>query len=433
MKSERYLATSQDRMQFTTRYVCDQQLHVIMEFSDRLDGDRVKKATRLLLMAEPILACRFIDVAFPYWQRREKLDSLPDFLLVDCSEPRAEAEAFAIMPSDPTVDPLVMVRLFRAERTDTLCIKTNHVVADGTGARSISYSLADIYSHLGPDADHQPRQVKDLDRRMYPIWKKFPFVQRMGMLRKAVQSMRRRTEPSETIWAVPFSSREHEGRRQLIARFDRDRSSRIATYVKDKGATIDDVFLTAFVMSAHALIQPKEGVEVPFQVAFDLRQYSPGEGAEVANLISAIFFDLARRDGEDLETMLPQVKAMMERAKSEHRAALSIPIINLRYGLWGYRMAKRSFEEEYDMMVKRRFVRPSFANLGILEPERLRFDGQVPIEAYITSPITYPPLLIIGLSGYRDTLTLTLGFSEYGVDIGLMERMLDLMDRYLPP
>jgi len=428
-KVVRYRATAQDRMQDVSRTICDQLIHVVMRFDNTLDDARLKRAVRLIHEVEPLLACRWTDERVPYWQHKSGAYAIASFMMIECEDPMAEAMQFLTVRASPSADPLMQCHLFRG-KYDVVVLKVNHVMCDAHGARHLAYVLAQLYNDQG-DTEWSAK-VQMTDRGMRPIWKSFPLGQRLRFVRIALKVMRERPSPRGTAWAMPFTSREARDPRMLLKHFDRTRSERIITYGKERKATVNDIFLNAFIRSAHAVIKPKEGVPVPFQVAFDLRQYAPGMGADLANLTSAIYLSFAKDGSRSFEDDLKIVKAEMDRAKVEKRAAVGMPLLKLTYGTRSYSKVKVAFESMFDASVKQRNVRPLLTNLGRLDAERLGFGDVRPSNVFITSPITYPPLLVMGLSGYDGSFTITSGFCAYGIDPALMDRLMDEMDRQLP-
>jgi NRPS condensation-like uncharacterized protein len=105
----------------------------------------------------------------------------------------------------------------------------------------------------------------------------------------------------------------------------------------------------------------------------------------------------------------------------------------MTFGLLPYRLTERRFVETHEEMVKRRSLAPVFLDAGVLEEARLRFGDIVPSDSYLTAPLAYPPMLIIGLSAYQERFTLSIGFCSYGIDRGDIERLIDLVDSKLPP
>jgi len=67
---------------------------------------------------------------------------------------------------------------------------------------------------------------------------------------------------------------------------------------------------------------------------------------------------------------------------------------------------------------------PLLSNFGKLEPERLCFDGRRPTDAFITTPVMYPPYLMLGVSGYDGSLPFTSGFCREGLGNDSVEKII---------
>ena len=52
---------------------------------------------------------------------------------------------------------------------------------------------------------------------------------------------------------------------------------------------------------------------------------------------------------------------------------MSVPYIEMTYGLLPFGLTKTKVEEDYEEMVKRRSLPPLFSDVGVLEEGRLRF------------------------------------------------------------
>jgi len=99
------------------------ELGGIVRFDDRLDEARLRRATRLLLDAEPVLGCRFeADAVPPVFRRLDELDPAQLLEVRDSDDPAAAAGAFVARPFDPKTDPQVRVMLLHGPDSDTLAV-----------------------------------------------------------------------------------------------------------------------------------------------------------------------------------------------------------------------------------------------------------------------------------------------------------------------
>jgi NRPS condensation-like uncharacterized protein len=351
-------------------------------------------------------------------------------MLIESKDPQEELGVFLTTPSDPGADPLLQVRLFRG-KDDILAMKVNHVVCDGIGAKEVAYRLAEAYDHLLRNEKPSGPSKRPQDRSMRPIWRKMTLSKRWRLRRMALKEMRRPSMPTGE-WCLPFTSRETKNRRMLLKRFDPERSKSIFDYCHSYKVTVNSLFLAILFESLFETMRPKQVVPVPIQVAVDLRRFAPEAGQRVANLGGALFPRFSIGDASDPDKFLLKVHQSMEAKKRDDSVLVSIPYIEMTYGLLPFNITKRKVEEGFEQMVKKRSLPPLFSNVGVLEDGRLRFGDIVPRECYLTVPLAYPPLLIMGLSSYQGRFTMSVGFCSYGIDKKNIDRLLDLIDSKLP-
>jgi NRPS condensation-like uncharacterized protein len=124
------------------------QIQAIMKLDGRIDFDKLSRAVRLSVDAEPVLGCRFIEHAPPYWKRLEDIDNITFCSIEETNNVEEAVHRFLESPLDMDHDPMVKVKLIRSEQYDTLGIKLNHTCCDGAGAKEYIHLLSQIYSSM---------------------------------------------------------------------------------------------------------------------------------------------------------------------------------------------------------------------------------------------------------------------------------------------
>lgn len=189
--------------------------------------------------------------------------------------------------------------------------------------------------------------------------------------------------------------------------------------------------MTAYFRALFNIIDVIGETPVPLQVSADLRRYNPEEtGDLIANLSSAIFAAIPPDRHETFEQTLIKVKTVMDRLKGRSPLvgayAIAIP-----FRLMNYRKASAVMRQMTVGRANKGVAMPLLSNFGRLQPERLGFDGSTPLDTFITTPLMFPPYLMLGVTGYDGTLTFSSGYCREGVGDGV-ERMLDLFLDRLP-
>ncbi|MCK4394804.1 hypothetical protein KAX17_18045, partial [Candidatus Bipolaricaulota bacterium] len=153
--SLRIPASTYDQYMYLGRNGADQQARCVISFAGRINANQMAHAVRLTIDVEPVLSCRFVVRPWrPYWERRDDLDQIELLSVVKGAHLKDELWRFVTMPLDPFADPQVQASIFRSDR-DTLCIKLNHVAADGEGVKQYAYLLATTYRKLTTDPSYR--------------------------------------------------------------------------------------------------------------------------------------------------------------------------------------------------------------------------------------------------------------------------------------
>ena len=141
-----------------------------LTFGTRLDENVLRRATRLVLDAEPHLGCHLREsLTTAEWERCETLDARVPFAVVETTNPHDDAVAFHDEPFGET-GPRVAVRLLRSGDADDVCIRLDHIAGDGWSTKMLAYLLAQTYTRVLADPDFvpEPNLSADANARLEP-------------------------------------------------------------------------------------------------------------------------------------------------------------------------------------------------------------------------------------------------------------------------
>jgi NRPS condensation-like uncharacterized protein len=427
-RAKRFRATSQDLMNNISREIADQQLHFVVRCAERLDAERLEKAVGLCIVAQPILGCLLVeDGKEPHWRSEERAAGW-GYSEMTGPDLESDLREFVLVPGDPKKDPLAQVRLFRGEM-DTVCIRMDHVCADAAGIRNYGYLLADIYNALAKDPGFRP-EADRRDRGMKSVLRRYGLAKRVGFARTAMKFMRKAKKSPGRSWQFPVVSSSREGRTMAVRHLTAERVKKTVDMAKRNGATLNDVLLAAYFRAMFRTIPVEGNGPVPLQVSADLRRYNPETADMIANLSSAIFAAIPPTGDEPFEQTLGKVRSVMDRMKASS-PLVGAYAIGIPFKFMNYRRASAVMRQMTEGRAKKGVAMPLLSNFGKLDPERLSFDGLRPSDAYITTPVMFPPYLMLGVSGYEGGLTFTSGYCREGTGNGV-EKLLDLVLAELP-
>jgi NRPS condensation-like uncharacterized protein len=419
------LATGHDIYNYVARFgIANFQIQTVLRLDGRLNPHRLKKAVRLSIEAEPILGCRFVVNNPPYWKRLDDLDKVRFCSYEETNDLNQSIKKFLESPLDMDKDPMVLIRLIRCAEHDTLCIKVNHACTDGTGTKEYLQLLSDIYSRLDNNDIYIPkpgiRSRSDQDTLFSSLGIVDPESAWNGEL----------DEP-KNMWNFPWHKVKPNTARVIVARLPYGYINTIAGYGKRKGATINDILVTAYYRAMFEMSAPEYGVPMNISMTADLRRYLPEQKTEAIRCFSGGFeTKLDRIENEPFSGTLYRVVEMMKNVKN------SYPGLQSAIGL--ERVEKAKFNETLDYYrIGAQQVSygdkcsPVLSNLGFLNKTPFIFGSVAVTDAYIVPPVVNAPGLLLCIGTYNDTLTMSMSYYESQVDRIHIERLLSLIRKEL--
>jgi NRPS condensation-like uncharacterized protein len=408
--------------------------HMVLPFPGRLDRDRLARATRLLIEAEPILGCRLERTPRGLIWKSRNLDEVEWFRAITApTYDAAMTEMFRLEAEQG--DRNFVVRLMSLPEYDVLIVTFHHSVADAQGILECLYELAELYTALGRDPSYRlepnwtPRDNLEWEKNLSMRDKARTLLRDIDGLRfRASRLVGMRTEHDFASWcALPRNSAAAVSRRFSEAEFaDVGRAARML------GATRFAVLLAGFARAFVDLVQPAAQGPMRVMTPANLRRYTKAVHARpsIRNIVvyASCLFDPARHS--DFATSVRNVTDGLERMKRGMYGApnpLAVMALKLPYGL------KRRLVE---MAIRRNMtlpIPPTFSHVGYVPEERLQFDTQTPDDLMLLAgALPLPPLIVAGIE-YRGRLSLATGYQSADLPTSRMRDFLKSITAELPP
>jgi NRPS condensation-like uncharacterized protein len=404
-------------MNYITRLNADQQLHVVVTFRNPINESRLARALRLVLDREPVLGCRFVEQGNRVgWERRSDLDQLELLRVIETGDLQAELNKFVVLPADPCIDPLVQARIFRTSMGDTLCLKVNHVAADGAGVKEVAYLLADTYRRLEEDPAYKPGLTKFSLRSQAGIF-------RQAGLKNLVQYRPRKLGLPPMPFSLPFAGAESNQRRFAVRKIAPKDFQALKGYAKQHGATINDLILTALYRTMFSQGNPPADMPLPVQVSLDLRPLLPrGKEEPICNLSGALYPAIVYHPGETFEQTLAGVQAEMSRLKANQPGLTGAILIEMAM-LQGFAKAKTMIGSMTRVRSNR--VTPLLlSNFGLLDEKRLAFGSLEIADAFMLGPVMFGHGVMLTASTIGGQMTLAIGYCQSNIASETIEGLL---------
>ncbi|NYT11834.1 MAG: hypothetical protein GKC03_04690 [Methanomassiliicoccales archaeon] len=416
---QRIASSSIDQIMNLGTVDMDGQARILVFFDGHVDEGRLARAARLTIEAEPMLGYRFVDDRWrPYWQLVDEKDWSSFFTMVECLPSDLDLFDFMIEPVLPEKAPQIRVGLFRSD-CDILCIRSNHVAIDGGGAIHYLSLLASLYRELEENPHYCPKA--NTSGRQGPR----QVLKQTGLL-PAIRALSRIQKPGSG-WGISRISDDLSRQTLTIRQIGPERLAIIRSYAREKGVTMNDVLLTAFCRSLFIICDPPLNRRLRVEAPTNLRRYLPEGREKIISDISAVYFlTIDRRDDESFEETLQRVHQDMDKKKRDRVELAEMLLLELALlpGTFFLRKLK-----EYTNF---KIAHPALSNLGMIDPEAVDF-GHVPVkDLQMLGPTLYPPNIGMGVSTFRQTMTLSLSYCDSAIEANIMDRFLNLFLDELP-
>jgi NRPS condensation-like uncharacterized protein len=330
---------------------------------------------------------------------------------------------FLESPLDMDRDPMVKVKLIRSEQCDTIGIKLNHTCCDGAGAKEYIHLLSRIYSDIAcKNGAYVPEpSIRDNEDHI-------KIFEDLGIKHPELDNSV--VEAPRTVWPFRWKS---AGQKNItpfvVCRLPDGLLDSLSKYGKERGATINDLILTAFYRAMFKISKPPYHVPMDIGLTIDLRRYLPDNKASaIRNLSGGIVLRIARLKDEPFEGTLARVVSLMNRKKSKNpgyqcaTGAEHAEMVNFHQFL----AFAKFISKASDVFMKNCcFCSPGLSNLGFISKTLIKFGDSTVIDAYIIPPVIRMPGILLVASSYNGKLTFAAGYYKGSVRKENFEKLLD--------
>ncbi len=423
-------AVSLDRAQYLTPPMTEPRFQMVVVVEGRLDEARLRRALRLAMDAEPVFGCRYVASRWPHWKRRDDLDSLSLCEVIESSDVRQVLTEFSARPHDAAFDPLLQACLVRGT-TDTLCVRLSHCAADAAGFKDVLNLIASIYRSLGNDPDY--RVTPNLgSRSLMQLFRHIGLGKCLRLWWRYIRKHRSGVPRHQNEWRFPANPGQSGEVRYAIRRLGPGRFDAMRAYAKARGATLNDVFLTAYFRSLFQFLDPQ--VSTPQRVAMpmDLRRFLPSGKTEAAcNFITLFHIALARVPEESFEGTLKRVSESSKKSEERTNRAL----FGIMMAAFAFRLAhpqvRRGMLRAHRRSIEDGRTAARMTNVGTLAPDQMDF-GLPVADAYMISVPAGAPSVLLAAVSFRKNLSFDVSYSSRAIQPEVMESFLDHFIEQLP-
>jgi len=422
---DRIPAPPMDQFNYALQATGEQSMHMVIAFDGLLDERRLQDAAATVTGEVTVLGSRFVESDAPYWEPLPGTDRHPVVHIHLTNDPHHDLPAVLAIPVDPAAGPQLCINLLRTGSSDTLCISVHHAAMDARGLVACTRLLAECYRNGGiRDA---PKNGAT-DRSISAVLSQFPG--------SAPVCDRSAPEDLPEGWAFPIGSGGGGIRNFALRTLPASRLAAIKCAGKLQGATVNDVVLAAYFLALCTAIRPPPGRPVPIMISIDLRRYLNGSRPvylkdTICN--QSVAFPVQMEPGlRSRDEMIACARDAMQKCMI-HTPGIASAVDLESYGYAGFARICERVRTMKAMTDARHCSPPILSNIGILPEESVAFSQDLPVtNAFVAGIMIDPPGIGLGVTTFRDQLTLSIGYGSPAIPHAAMEQFMDTLVGYLP-
>lgn len=285
---------------------------------------------------------------------------------------------------DLSKDTQLKIFVRKESKIDVVTIGMSHILTDGAGFLQYLYLLAALYNG---------QQIKDNlknNRNISYILKGIH-----------IQTQTEQTKYEKRIVISPLRPYSEEKRVIRLSKIiESNDLNNIRTKAKKRGATLNDVFITAYARVI-AELQNVDKVVIPCPA--DLRRFLPNTDdftvANMTGMYRRITIEIL--PGHDFDTTLFQVHLETELQKSHFRCFEGIRALEFVFRKIPYCILSGVIKRNYHLLPV------SYTNIGVIDDKKLFFDDCKINNCYLTGAFRCPPDFQLSVSTFQNVCTLS--------------------------
>lgn len=428
MKTQRYETGLMDSMAVQGRRIgSDQQIRMVIHFRNRIDLTLMEKTLHAITYRDPVLGCHFVqEEGKRYFERNKDIDTETLCEVIETEDGESAVMKFIAEEVDQHEVPHLRVGVIRTPKSDILCLRVNHVLADGGGTKEIAYLIADTYKKLSENSTIEFTMEKYKPRTIVGLLESNgSFIP----LENTVENPWENFGSFKTVFELPTADNGSEDPAYALRVINPEDFTKLKHYGKRYHATINDLILTALARTLCKVSQIPEGMSFSLQVSSDTRaKLSKEIKYTICNLFGIHFPELCCHREESFEdTLAVVVESMNEIRKNTLNLDIAVKeeLAIMRMMKEEVRAASNSEHQfEYGNWPGKT-THIILSNFTIIDEKRLDFGVSAIEDAYEVGTISYGRELMLCASTYNNRLTLSTGFCHSNIEQFDIDKIMD--------
>lgn len=407
-----------DKMHYLFRDFNDRMVHAELHYDFEVNLEALKTVLICMLEKAPVLHSSFTDNRIsPYWKVEDyHIDEVVHAYHIDESELKDRVNDFLVQYIPPEAKLQIQVAVFYYNGKTAICIVENHMCMDGGDFKYFLKTMCKNYTDY-VEKHISPIELKTGSRAYTQVYEDFSKTEQ-----KMAKNLYRNINSADDH-GFPFTA-DNLRDKSFIARrkFPATTFEQLRASGKKRGATINDMLLTAYFYSLYQLAGFDSSESVSISCAIDLRRHIKNSDENgITNHTAWMQCKVPQRGNNIFETLEYVMRSSNQFKEDRFMGLHGLPLLS-----FGYKIMPLAASEE---VIKIGYANPLLAmsNIGILEVDKLSLSGNEPIDGFMSGAVKYKPFALLSATTMRKEITLSMCVRGNEQDEKIVENFFDLM------
>lgn len=409
-----------DKMHYLFRDYNDRMVHVELHYDYKINIDVLKTVLVCFFEKAPVLHSSFTDnKVHPYWTVKDyEIDDVITVKEVSEEDLDEEINDFLVQYIPPEASIQMQVAVFNHNEKSTLCIVENHMCMDGGDFKYFIKALCENYNNY-IEKGISPINLRVGTRSYESVYEDFSATEKK-MAKNLYKNINSKDNHAFPLTPDNIVDKSFIARRKISAEtFDK-----IRAVGKQKGATINDMLLTAYFYSLYELADYNVYEGVSISCAIDLRRHIKDNSDQgITNHTAWMQCKIPQRGKDIFETLEYVVNSSNQFKEDKFMGLHGLPLLS-----FGYKILPHAASEE---IIKIGYANPlvAMSNIGVLEVDKLALEGHEPTDGFMSGAVKYKPFVLLSATSMRKVITLSMCVRGNDEDKRIVEHFFDLMEK----
>ncbi len=419
---EKLKAELWDKVQYIFRNYYDRMIHSAVVYDGEIDLDILRKSIFRVVTHFPILRSSFHSSAInPYWEVNEDYTVEEMAQKVICDDLKSSALTFLAKEISYKAKLQFEITLHVCRGRSAITVLVNHMCLDGADFKYFISKIVEGYNLIACGGDISDLELKNGSRSYSQIYKDMS-EEEAEEAKKLYKNVSRTGVKNKFDFTDDTDCRTRFNFKKLT----NDTIVALKTKGKEHGATLNDVFMTAYARAIYTRLAPSEDKRLVITSMKNLRDHIESANSESVTNLTGFMPCVLQELGENFCDTLQKVSEQNDASKQDKYCGLyGIPLLSLAFKLFPYSIAEFAIKIGYENPLI------GMSNIGIIPDGYLELEGVKCIYAFMTGATKFKPYIQLTSTTFKGETTLCIAQKCSDKDEEKIIVLLDAIEREL--